>query len=126
MDMIQPYLTYIYGALGVLALLVVAWALIKLIGGGVRGRKGSRLGVSEYYEIDKSRRMVLIRRDEMEHLVLIGGQQDLVIETNIGSPLLQPQAQAPRIAPRPPVFGGRRPMLRPVENNPSVQDDSNN
>jgi len=45
--------------------------------------------------------------------VLIGGEHDLVIETGIGSPLLTQLPQ--RQAPRPPVFGGRRPILRPVE-----------
>ena len=47
------------------------------------GRKGQRLGISEYHEIDKTRRLVLVRRDETEHLVLIGGGQDLVIESGI-------------------------------------------
>jgi Flagellar biosynthesis protein, FliO len=113
MDALQPYLTYIYGVLAFLALLIVLFVLTKLMGGTVRGRKGSRLGISEYYEIDKTRRIVLVRRDDQEHLLLIGGEQDVVIETGIGSPLMEPiPARQP---PRPPVFGGRRPMLRPVE-----------
>ena len=68
-------------------MLIVGFILVKLLGGGVRGRKGSRLGISEFYEIDKTRRLVLIRRDDMEHLIIIGGEHDLVVETNIGSPL---------------------------------------
>ena len=47
------------------------------------GRKGQRLGISEYHEIDKTRRLVLVRRDETEHLILIGGAQDLVVESGI-------------------------------------------
>jgi Flagellar biosynthesis protein, FliO len=115
MEMIQPYLTYIYAALAFLALAIVALILFKLFGSGVRGRRGSRLSISEYYEIDKSRRLVLIRRDEVEHLLLIGGNQDVVIETSVGSPLMSSAPQV-RQAPRPAVFGSRRPMLRPVEN----------
>ena len=114
MDLLQPYLTYIYAALGLLAALLVLFLISKAIGGSVRGRRGSRLGISEFYEIDKTRRVVLIRRDDMEHLVLIGGDHDVVIETGISLPMmaeLPPQRQAPRA----PVFGGRRPMLRPVE-----------
>lgn len=51
-------------------------------------RRGQRLGVTEYYEIDRTRRLVLVRRDNVEHLLLIGAQQDLVIETAI--PLRSP------------------------------------
>ena len=113
-----PYLNIILVA-GVLLMAILALlVLIKIFGGSVKGRKGSRLGISEYYEIDKTRRLVLLRRDDMEHLVLIGGAQDVVIEHGIGSPLLAeetPQPAVLRQAPRPAVFGGRRPPLRTVD-----------
>ena len=86
MEAIQPFLTPIYIAVGILVLVVLLMVLMRAFRGNVRGRKGSRLGISEYYEIDKTRRLVLVRRDDMEHLVLIGGNQDVVIETDIGSP----------------------------------------
>jgi Flagellar biosynthesis protein, FliO len=106
----------IYALGGILLILLLLIALVRAFGGNVRGRKGSRLGISEYYEIDKTRRLVLVRRDEMEHLVLIGGSQDVVIESDIGSPLTTPaQVQPIRPAPRPAVFGVRRPTLRPVD-----------
>jgi hypothetical protein len=118
MEALQPYSTIIYSAMAVLALLLLTLLLLRLFGRSVRGRRGTRLAISEYYEIDKSRRLVLVRRDDMEHLVMIGGTQDVVIESNIGSPLVA--ATTPndviRPAPRPAVFGGRRPTLRPVEN----------
>lgn len=117
MDMLLPYLNIIYMALGAFVFLLLILIGSRLFGGRVRGRKGSRLGISEYYEIDKSRRLVLVRRDDQEHLLLIGGAQDLVIESEIGSPLTTTQSAPPaRQAPRPAVFGGRRPLLRPVEN----------
>jgi Flagellar biosynthesis protein, FliO len=114
MDFIQPYLPIVYAAGGLLLLLLLIILAVRVFGGNVRGRKGSRLGISEYYEIDKSRRLVLVRRDDMEHLLLIGGEQDLVVESEIGSPLTTAQSP-PRPAPRPAVFGSRRPTLRPVE-----------
>ena len=64
------------------------------------GRKGQRLGISEYHEIDKTRRLVLVRRDETEHLVLIGGGQDLVIESGIS---LNSGMDDVREPPRPPI-----------------------
>lgn len=117
MEALQPYMTVIYASVGVLLLLILLLVLIRALGGSVRGRKGSRLGISEYYEIDKTRRLVLVRRDDMEHLVLIGGNQDVVIESDIGSPLMSSETVQPiRPAPRPAVFGSsRRPNLRPVE-----------
>lgn len=118
MEALQPYMNLIYLGIGVLVLLLLLLVAIRLLGRSVRGRKGSRLGISEYYEIDKSRRLVLVRRDDMEHLVLIGGNQDVVIESDIGSPLASASAapaQVIRPAPGPAVFTGRRPTLRPVE-----------
>jgi Flagellar biosynthesis protein, FliO len=125
MEELQPYLNVIVGALILIALLVIAILIYKLFSGRVRGRKGSRLGISEYYEIDKTRRLVLIRRDDVEHLMLIGGGQDIVVESGItehddaSQPAAAPQAPSLR-APRPAVFGDRRPPMRPIE--PSFED----
>jgi Flagellar biosynthesis protein, FliO len=121
MEMIQPYLSMIYAAAGLLLLVVLAVVAIKMLSGGVRGRKGSRLGISEFYEIDKTRRLVLVRRDNMEHLMMIGGGQDVVIESDIGNPLESENQPVPlRPAPRPAVFGSRRPVLRPVREEPEM------
>ena len=72
------------GLLLVLFVVIGAWrAFSPRVSGG---RRGQRLGVSEYYEVDKDRRLVIVRRDGVEHLILIGGPQDIVIESNIGAP----------------------------------------
>lgn len=44
-----------------------------------------RLTVTDAAAIDGQRRLVLVRRDDVEHLILIGGPSDIVIETNIGN-----------------------------------------
>lgn len=140
MDWLTENLWYFVSALVVLAIVVLAIVVIKSLGGSVRGRRGSRLGVSEYYELDKTRRLVLVRRDGVEHLLMIGGERDLVIETGIAGyaavgtdpsmsrrPPSRPEA-VPRVAtdnaidpaatgrpaPRPAVFGDRIPSLRPT------------
>lgn len=80
-----PYVNYAVAAAIVLALLLIAMFVLRAVGGRVRARQGSRLSVSEYQEIDKQRHLVLVRRDGVEHLLMIGGPQDVVIETGITS-----------------------------------------
>lgn len=119
-------------ALFVLLLLYIAWRAIRPSISG--GRRGQRLSISEYYELDKERRLVLVKRDNVEHLILIGGPQDMVIEQGIGAILAQPQRTAPsgayeatppagtaRPAPRAPSFVERKaaPPLRPGDGTPA-------
>lgn len=42
-----------------------------------------RISIVETASIDGRRRLVLIRRDNVEHLIMTGGPVDLVIETGI-------------------------------------------
>jgi Flagellar biosynthesis protein, FliO len=124
MELLAPYMNYIITTLAVLAALILAIVIYRILSKTVKGRRGQRLGISEYHELDKSRRLVLIRRDGVEHLILIGGGQDIVIESGIDhnldmahEPSSEPQVQPipMRPPPRPAVFGERRPSLRTVE-----------
>lgn len=45
-----------------------------------------RLSVSEQFNLDSRRRLILVRRDDVEHLIMTGGPVDVVIETGIGAP----------------------------------------
>ena len=47
-------------------------------------RPEPRLEVIEQANMDGRRKLVLIRRDDIEHLVMLGGPVDVVIETGIG------------------------------------------
>ena len=131
---IQPFLPYLAYAAVAFVGLVLLIVLLRAFGRRSRGRKGLRLGVVEYCEVDQTRRLVLVRRDDVEHLVMIGGHQDLLVEGNIGTEQLMshsrqaaPQMREPVLTddvaplrpPRAPVFGAaRRPVLRPVVNAP--------
>lgn len=46
-------------------------------------RAERRLDVVEHSSIDGRRRLVLVRRDDVEHLIMTGGPVDVVIETGI-------------------------------------------
>jgi flagellar protein FliO/FliZ len=72
----------------VLGLLALAFWLLRRLGGGwlgsgaTRGRQ-LRLAVIDQATVDSRRRLVLIRRDNVEHLLIIGGPSDVVVEQNI-------------------------------------------
>lgn len=44
-----------------------------------------RLDVVEHQSIDGRRKLILVRRDDVEHLIMTGGPVDVVIETGISS-----------------------------------------
>ena len=131
MDFLNENMHNIIVAAVILLILVVLLAVWRRFSPRVAGgRRGQRLGISEYYEVDKDRRLVLVRRDNVEHLILIGGPQDVVIEAGISSASVaeaytpapinsaRTEAAAPvfRPAPRAPTFGEKKPPpLRPVE-----------
>jgi flagellar protein FliO/FliZ len=68
-----------------------------------RPRPEPRLGVIEQAPVDSRRRLVLVRRDDVEHLIMTGGPVDVVIETNIVAGRSEPAALGPS-EPAPPVF----------------------
>jgi hypothetical protein len=73
-------------AVALLALVAVFWLIrarssSTFIRGG-RARQ-PRLAVLDAAAVDTRRRIVLIRRDDVEHLVMIGGPTDVVIESRI-------------------------------------------
>jgi flagellar protein FliO/FliZ len=63
-------------------------------------RTEPRLAVINAASVDGHRRLVLVRRDNVEHLLLIGGPTDAVIEPNIGRTGAATTAPAPVRAPR--------------------------
>jgi len=68
--------------IGVTAWLVRRFGVKRLGGNSGRGRQ-PRLAVIDAATVDGRRRLVLIRRDNIEHLLMIGGPTDVVIEPNI-------------------------------------------
>jgi flagellar protein FliO/FliZ len=68
--------------IGLTAWLVRRFGANRLGGVGRSGRQ-PRLAVIDAATVDGRRRLVLIRRDNIEHLLMIGGPTDLVVEPNI-------------------------------------------
>src|SRR2546430_17734748 len=84
--------------IGVAAWLVRRFANSRLGANTSRGRM-PRLAVIDAAAVDGRRRLVLVRRDNIEHLIMIGGPRGPVGETNIVR-ALSARGHAP---PRPPA-----------------------
>lgn len=137
-----------YGSRLVIAIIGVGIGLILLVGvlWMIRGRNGPspfvrggknrqpRLQVLDAAAVDTRRRLVLVRRDNVEHLIMIGGPTDIVIESGISmtagaraasgagrtvpsepADLTVPFSAAPVVEPRP------APAQRPAPVEPRVE-----
>jgi flagellar protein FliO/FliZ len=77
------------GFLFVIALIALtAWAFKAFVMTGGRGAgflrgRDRRLAVVETASVDGRRKLILIRRDDVEHLIMTGGPVDVLIETGI-------------------------------------------
>jgi hypothetical protein len=85
--------------IGVAAWLVRRFATNRLGANTNRGRM-PRLAVIDAAAVDGRRRLVLVRRDNIEHLLMIGGPTDIVVEPNIvrAMPGREPMQQRPAVA----------------------------
>lgn len=102
----EGYANAILWLAAALALLIIVLFLIRIIRrfatgtfvAGGRNRR-ARLAVMDAAAIDSRRRLVLVRRDDVEHLILIGGPTDVVVEQDIrlvgrpARPLAAPESQ---------------------------------
>jgi flagellar protein FliO/FliZ len=91
---LDVYLRFLLALAFVLGLIMaLAWAARRFGFGGsftsVRNRT-TRLSVSEALMLDGKRRLVLVRRDDREHLLILGPAGETVVETGI--PALGPIA----------------------------------
>jgi flagellar protein FliO/FliZ len=77
---------------------------VDLKGWLFKPRPEPRLGVVEQATVDARRRLVLVRRDDVEHLIMTGGPVDVVIETGINAGRMASAALEEASEPSAPVF----------------------
>jgi flagellar protein FliO/FliZ len=101
--------TFLFAFVAVLALIgVAAWLVRRFAGNrlGANPNRGRmpRLAVIDAAAVDGRRRLVLVRRDNIEHLLMIGGPTDIVVESNIvrATVARDQMAQRPGAAAEPP------------------------
>ncbi len=83
MDLDQ-YIKFVMALLFVVVLIVaVAWLMRRIGLGGVSTGviRHRRLNVVEVMAIDAKRRLVLVRHDDREHLILLSAAGDLLVES---------------------------------------------
>jgi len=72
----------ILGAIGFLAYAVQrGWILQNLTGLTPQSRTDRRLSVSETLTIDPRRRVVIVKSDEMEHVILLGMERETLLSS---------------------------------------------
>ena len=97
-------LSWLFFLVFIAALIVVGGLLLRgyLTTGSMTGslttaffspKPERRLEVVDQANVDGRRRLVLIRRDEVEHLIMTGGPVDVVIETGIGQKKGRPNGE---------------------------------
>jgi hypothetical protein len=74
---------FILLALFALVLRRFAGGRLRVRGQGAGRARQPRLGVVDIYDLDQQRQLVLLRRDNVEHLIMIGGPNDVVVEASI-------------------------------------------
>lgn len=73
-------LAFVLGLMGGLALILKR---INLGNMGMTANTKRRLKIIEILPLDARRKAVLLSRDNVEHLVILGGNGETVVETNI-------------------------------------------
>ena len=72
----------------VIATMFLLWRVLQRLGlssgAPIRPEK-RRLKIVEFLPLDHRRRLVLVRRDDCEHLLVLGPQGETVVETHIGA-----------------------------------------
>lgn len=101
----EDLLRYGLALVAVILLAVAAAAIYRyLLPTGPRipriARKDRRLRIVELMPIDGRRQLVLVRRDQTEHLLLLFAERGIVVERNIGAAPIAP-AQPPDLYSEP-------------------------
>ena len=107
-------LTFLFAFIAVLALIgVAAWVVRRYannrLGANTQRGRMPRLAVIDAAAVDGRRRLVLVRRDNVEHLLMIGGPSDIVVEPNIVRAMPNRDQMAPR-----PAVGEQPPRIAPL------------
>ena len=96
---LEGYLKFVFALVFVLGLIALLALILRRYGPGAVGvvprRKGQgrRLQIVEVSALDARRRLVLVKKDEKEHLILLGANSELLIESSVRDSGLQSEIE---------------------------------
>lgn len=91
----ESYLRFVVAFVFVMSLMGGLWLILRKLGlsGPVVQTPGKRrLKVIESLSIDTRRRLVILQRDNIQHLVILGPTGETVVETQIPAPADDPHS----------------------------------
>lgn len=77
-------LAFVLGLMGGLSFLLKKLGLSAVA--NIKSSDKRRLSIVESLPLDARRRLVILRRDDQEHLVILGTTNEIVVEQNIPAP----------------------------------------
>ncbi len=94
----DDYFRVIFGLVAVIGLIGIA-ALIARKAGVVSlptsvGRK-RRLAISETLPLDARRRLLIVRCDDREHLIILGAQSETIVDSGFDAKIIEEDSGAP-------------------------------
>lgn len=78
-------LIFVLSLIGLMAVAARRWGL-GLPQANIRRGQPKRIGLVEVTALDAKRRLILIKRDNVEHLIILGHDGETVVETGIKPP----------------------------------------
>jgi flagellar protein FliO/FliZ len=124
-DTTMQTLTFLFAFIAALALIgVAAWLVRRFaasrLGPNTNRGRMPRLAVIDAAAVDGRRRLVLVRRDNVEHLLMIGGPADIVVESNI----VRATVGRDQMPPRPAIAGAEPPRVAPLPDTAWAEPDA--
>lgn len=98
----DDYFRVIFGLIVVIGLIGVAAMIARKAGVASLpniGTRRRRLAISESLSIDGRRRLMIVRCDGREHLILMGAQSETVIGDEFDATIVEPEEQPPHRNP---------------------------
>lgn len=82
---LAPYIKSIFGLFFVISLIYITMLVLKRWNSFafLKNNLNKRVSIEDITYIDSKRKLILIKRDNVEHLILISNDRELVIEEKI-------------------------------------------
>lgn len=98
----DDYFRVIFGLVAVIGLIGIAAVIARKAGVvslPTAGGRKRRLSISESLPLDARRRLLIVRRDDREHLIILGAQTETLVEQGFDAAVVDNEDAPPRPNP---------------------------